>query len=224
MAAASRLIARPRPAIIGCMSDLDKAYALNGPEDCVRLYADWAASYDAGFAADMDYRLPAHGAAAFLSHGGGAGPVLDVGAGTGLLAAALRDRGLTAGIDGIDLSPDMLALARKKGLYTRLVAADVTQPLSLPQAYGGIVTSGTFTRGHVGPDALAHLEAVAAPGALFALSINAGVYRDRGFDTALSRRPSVSLIEVAIYGPRARAGSDGPADDRALIALWRHPG
>jgi predicted TPR repeat methyltransferase len=211
--------------MIGGMSDLDKAYALNGPEDCARLYADWAASYDAGFAADMDYRLPAHVAAAFLAHGGGpGGPVLDVGAGTGLLAAALREQGLTAEIDGIDLSPDMLARAQEKRLYTRLVAADVTQPLALPRAYAGIVSSGTFTHGHVGPDALGHLEAVAAPGALFALSINAGVYRDKGFDIALSRRPSVTLIEVSIYGPRARAGTDGHADDRALIALWRHPG
>lgn len=210
--------------MIGAMSDLDKAYALNGPEDCARLYADWAASYDAGFAADMDYRLPAHVAAAFLAHGGSAGPVLDVGAGTGLLAAALRDQGLTADIDGIDLSPDMLARAAEKRLYRQLFAADVTQALALHRRYGGIVSSGTFTHGHVGPGALDHLEAVATPGALFALSINAGVYRDKGFDRALAQRPDVRLIEVAIYGPGARQGTAGHADDRALIALWRQPG
>jgi hypothetical protein len=40
----------------------------------------------------MEYRLPAHVAAAFVS-AGGTGPVLDVGAGTGLLAEALRAQG-----------------------------------------------------------------------------------------------------------------------------------
>lgn len=58
---------------------------------------------------------------------------LDLGCGTGLMGAALRDR-----IDhlvGIDLSPGMLALARAKSwqgrpLYDRLIAGDLTHVLS----------------------------------------------------------------------------------------------
>lgn len=200
------------------MSDLDRAYALNGPEDCARLYADWAASYDAGFAGRNDYRLPAHVAAAFLSHGGG-GPVLDVGAGTGLLAEELRRMGFVGEIDGIDLSPEMLDRAAAKACYNGLFTADITRPLALPRRYGGIVSSGTFTHGHVGPEALEHLERRAQPGALFAVSINAGVFDTQGFEQALSRRKAVTLLEVAIYGP----GATDPAHaaDRALIALWR---
>lgn len=206
------------------MADLDNAYALNGPDDCRRLYADWAASYDAGFAADMEYRLPAHVAAAFLAHGGGAAaPVLDVGAGTGLLAAALRDHGFAGAIDGVDLSPEMLALAGEKRLYRRVFAADITRPLPPCGPYAGIVSSGTFTYGHVGPDAIAHLEQVAAPGALFALSINAGVFRAQGFDRALAARPGVTLIEVPIYGPAAATHDPAHAADIGLIALWRQP-
>lgn len=203
------------------MTDLQNAYALNGPDDCARLYADWAASYDAGFAADMDYRLPAHVAAAFLSHGG-TGPILDVGAGTGLLAQNLRAFGCTAQIDALDLSPQMLDRARKKRLYSSLFAADVTQALGLPRRYSGITSSGTFTHGHVGPQALDHLEAVALPGALFALSINAGVFAANGFDAALARRPNVTLLETPIYGSASK--DPAHAADRAIIALWRHPG
>ena len=202
------------------MTDLEHAYALNGPEDCARLYADWAASYDAGFATDMDYRLPAHVAAAFLAHGGG-GPILDVGAGTGLLAEHLRALGCTAELDALDLSPEMLAIAAQKRLYSGLFAADVTQTLNLPRRYVGITSSGTFTHGHVGPAALDRLEQIALPGALFALSINAGVYTALGFDAALARRPGVTLIETAIYG--AQSKDPAHAQDRALIALWRHP-
>lgn len=203
------------------MTDLENAYALNGPQDCARLYADWAASYDAGFASDMDYRLPAHVAAAFLAHGG-SGPILDVGAGTGLLAERLRALGCTSQIDALDLSPEMLAVAAQKRLYFSLFAADVTLPLDLPRHYAGITSSGTFTHGHVGPEGIDQLEHVALPGALFALSINAGVYAAKGFDAALARRPDVSLIEVAIYGPQTK--DPAHAQDRALIALWRHPG
>lgn len=207
------------------MADLENAYALNGPEDCRRLYADWAASYDAAFAQDMDYRLPGHVAGAFLAHGGATlAPVLDVGAGTGLLGAALRDLGHDGAIDGVDLSDAMLARARDKALYRHLFQADITRPLRLGGPYAGILSSGTFTHGHVGPEALAPLEAVAAPGCLFALSINAGVYAARGFDAALAQRPDVALIDVPIYGPAAAAQDPAHAADRGLIAVWRHSG
>ncbi|MFN7223273.1 MAG: class I SAM-dependent DNA methyltransferase [Paracoccaceae bacterium] len=205
------------------MSDLYKAFSLNGPDECARLYAEWAASYDAGFAADMDYRLPAHVAAAFLAHGG-TGPVLDVGAGTGLLAQNLRNMGFEDKIDAVDLSQAMLATAKIKALYRHLHCADITRPLALTGPYAGIVSSGTFTHGHVGPEAIARLESQAAPGALFTLSINAGVYRSMGFDAALSQRPGVTLLEVQIYGPAAAEKDPDHAAQRGLIAIWRHGG
>ena len=203
------------------MTDLNAAFALNGPEECARLYADWAASYDSGFAVGMEYRLPAHVAAAFLAHGGD-GPVLDVGAGTGLLAQQMREMGFAGDIDAADLSPEMLKIAHAKRLYRHLHRADVTRPLTLTGPYAGIVSSGTFTHGHVGPEAITQLETQAAPGALFALSINEGVYRSMGFEAALSQRPGVTLVEVGIYGPAAAAKDPDHAAQRGLIALWRH--
>lgn len=92
---------------------LDDAYALKTPEDSRRLYADWAASYDAEFAEATGYRLPEAVAAAFAALGGG-GPVLDVGAGTGLVAERLSLRGLGP-IDGTDISHEMLNVASAKG-------------------------------------------------------------------------------------------------------------
>ncbi len=203
--------------------DLHAAYALRSPEDCLRLYREWSDSYDSGFAAEMEYRLPAHVAAVFLA-AGGTGPVLDVGAGTGLLAERLRAGGFADEIDGIDLSPEMLERARAKAIYRRLVEADVTQPLPVAGGYGGIVSSGTFTHGHVGPSALPHLVAAAAPGGLIALSINTRVFSEQGFDRALERLDHVAdlrLIEVAIYGEGAAARDLAHANDRAQIALLR---
>ena len=159
---------------------LKAAYALKTPQDNLRLYRDWADTYDQSFAQSMDYQLPAHVAHLFADLGG-EGPVLDVGAGTGLLAEALRTLS-DVEIDALDLSTDMLAVAGQKGIYRNLIKADLTQSLSIaPDSYGGVVSSGTFTHGHVGPDSLDKLIAGARPGALFVLSVNAEHFEARGF-------------------------------------------
>lgn len=197
--------------------DLDQAYALKTPDDNRRLYADWADTYDSDFARRMAYRLPDLVASAFT----GVGPVLDVGAGTGLLGQALAERGVGP-VDGIDISPRMLAIARGKDIYRNLILADLTQPLALPFAsYQGVVSSGTFTHGHVGPDAIARLLAVAAPGAQFVFSVNSGVYTEKGFDQALEKLASqiaeLQLQEEAIY---ADAPDLAHRMDRALIVRF----
>jgi SAM-dependent methyltransferase len=206
--------------------DLKGALALSGPEACLAYYRDWAASYDHGFATDMEYLLPAHVAAAFMGTGA-QGPVLDVGAGTGLLAEALLRLGFAGPIDAVDFSPEMLAVAESKRLYDGLFQADITLPLNLPRTYAGVVSSGTFTAGHVGPEALPHLLDITLPGAQFALSINLRVWTARGFDTALAdlaargRITDRQEIEVEVYGTAAARIDADHATDRALIALFR---
>lgn len=205
---------------------LKGALGLTGPEACLAYYRDWAANYDSGFASEMQYLLPAHVAAAYMGTGAG-GPVLDVGAGTGLLAEALQNMGFRAQIDAADFSAEMLERARAKGIYAGLHQADITRPLALPRRYAGLVSSGTFTAGHVGPEALPHLLAVALPQAQFALSINRRVWQSRGFDQALedlagqNRITNLQLIEVEVYGAAAAAIDADHAADRALIALFR---
>jgi predicted TPR repeat methyltransferase len=207
------------------LPDLTSALTARGPDETLRLYRDWAASYEACFVTKMQYRLPGHVAGAFLA-AGGVGPVLDVGAGTGLLAFELRRMGFDGPIDGIDFSPEMLGRAAEKGVYRDLVQADVTQPLPLAYRYKGIVSSGTFTAGHVGP-VFGPLLAVAAPGALFALSVNERVWTAAGFDKELQRLQSsgaihdLHLIEVEVYGQAARALNAEHGCDRAPIAMFR---
>ena len=206
--------------------DLTSALALRGTDETLRLYRDWAASYESGFVADMGYRLPAHVAGAFVA-AGGVGPVLDVGAGTGLLAAHLRELRFAGQIDGIDLSPDMLAVAATKGIYRDLTVADITRPLPTGACYRGIVSSGTFTAGHVGQEAIALLLDVAEPEALFALSINERVWTVQGFDVALhglaeaGRIHALHLIEVEVYTKAALALDPAHAKDHAMVALFR---
>ncbi|MDU8911688.1 class I SAM-dependent methyltransferase [Aestuariicoccus sp. MJ-SS9] len=205
----------PRP-------DLDAAYGLETPEDNRRLYAAWAGTYDSGFASDMAYVLPLRVAEAFAD-AGGRGHVLDLGAGTGLCGEALVRLG-AGPVDATDLSPDMLRVAEAKGIYQRLFEGDLLRRLDVAYGhYAGAVSSGTFTHGHVGPEAMDEVVRILAPGGLAALSINAGHYDSAGFAAkfdALSVQAitDLRLKDVAIYG----AGAEGDhAQDRALIALFR---
>ncbi len=149
--------------------------------------------------------------------------MLDVGAGTGLLAAALRGLGHRGAIDALDLSVQMLARAGEKSLYRALVEADLTAPLPAIGPYAGIVSSGTFTHGHVGPAALAGLLARAAPGAVVAMSVNAGIWATQGWEAVLAALPihALDLQDVAIYGQSALSLDPSHAADRALIVTFR---
>lgn len=200
--------------------DLGGAYALRTPEDHRRYYAAWAARYDADFAARMAYRLPDLVAAAYAA-AGGAGPVLDVGAGTGLLGVALAARGIGP-VDGVDLSPEMLAAARAKGCYRRLAQADLTAglpPLDTP--YAGLASSGTFTRGHLGPDVLVGLFDLCAPGAVVALSVHEAVWEAQGFAAALSPGGRIASAETMAEPIYAAATDDPHARDHAMIVTLR---
>ena len=163
-----------------------------------------------------------HTARAFVA-AGGQGPVLDVGAGTGLCGAVLCDLGVGP-IDATDISGEMLAQAMRKDIYRDAIEADITEGIPVRrESYSGIVSSGTFTHGHVGPEAIEELLRIARHGAQFALSINSDFFREAGFaDTFRQlerdhRITNLKLHEVRIYGDLA----SGPnKDDTAYIALF----
>ncbi|MBK0327506.1 class I SAM-dependent methyltransferase [Rhodobacteraceae bacterium F11138] len=200
---------------------LKTAYALKTPDDSRRLYAEWAGDYDDSFAAREDYQLHIQTARAFVA-AGGQGPVLDVGAGTGLCGAVLADLGVGP-IDATDISAEMLQQAMLKDIYRDAIEADLNLGIPAPRdSYSGIVSSGTFTTGHVGPDALQALLDVARPGAQFAISINAKHYDEAGFANRLNALQhsgirKLTLQKTRIYGDLA----SGPhKDDIAVIALF----
>jgi len=201
-----------------CLAD---AYAIRSPDDNRRVYAAWAASYDTGFAAGMGYRLPGLVADAYAM-AGGTGPVLDLGAGTGLVAAALA-RHRIGPVDATDISAEMLAQARAKGLYRALFVADAGAALPLGNgSFSGVVSAGTFTHGHLGPAALAEVLRIIAPGGLAVLSINAGHYAAQGFADALAALSARFTLRhqttEAIY---ARTADHAHAADTAVIVTLR---
>jgi predicted TPR repeat methyltransferase len=89
------------------------------------LFDQFSADYDERMLGQLLYRAPQILCAlADLVLPGRAGmAVLDLGCGTGLSGAAFRAR--AARLDGIDLSPAMVAQARARGLYDALTVGDI---------------------------------------------------------------------------------------------------
>lgn len=101
------------------------------PPDYVRVVFDgYAARFDTHLIG-LGYRVPGLARAA-LAQAAVAGPVLDLGCGTGLMALALSDLPLGPFV-GVDLSPRMLALAAQRRLYAELHEADLPDFLAQEQ-------------------------------------------------------------------------------------------
>lgn len=84
-------------------------------------YALWSATYEATIKPDMDRRLLAALTSVDWPR---CERAADLGCGTGRTGAWLRERGVPH-IDGVDLTPEMLALARERGVFAGLHVADV---------------------------------------------------------------------------------------------------
>jgi SAM-dependent methyltransferase len=201
--------------------ELDRAYEIHGPEDSKKLYDGWAETYDDSFGKGWGYVAPRRIAEIFLAEAGtDAEPVLDIGAGTGLVAEALPGRV----VDGFDISADMLARAEAKCLYRNRILGDLTQPLDLAdESYGGVISCGTFTHGHVGPECLPELLRVTRSGALFVCGTIPAVYDQMRFGSALARLVAhrriapVDFREIGIY-----EGADHDhAGDTGLVMVFR---
>jgi ubiquinone/menaquinone biosynthesis C-methylase UbiE len=187
---------------------LRDAYAVETPDDSVELYKDWADSYDEDFIAATGYVAFQQAATFFLKQADRQpGPVLDVGCGTGAVGTVLRDGGVAV-LDGIDISQEMLDEAAKKrtkdgaAVYSQLIQADLTATIAIDDnVYAGIVSAGTFTHGHLGPECLDELWRIAAPGAVCSIGVNAAHFDSQGFADKFSddvRRKIITEPEINV--------------------------
>ena len=201
---------------------LKDAYSLKTPEDSINLYRSWASTYDDDFAKQNDYRSPIEIAKYYAKYSNDTDtPILDVGAGTGLIGECLNQS--ASEIDAIDISPEMLEIARAKNCYSKIIEADLTKRLLInDNYYGAIVSAGTFTHGHVGPNVLDELLRVTRSGGLFVFTIHYKLFKKAGFDKKfIEIKKNITkpiFHEVDVYGnnPDKDHGSD-----QVIITVFR---
>ena len=201
----------------------DDAYSLITPDDSIKLYKKWAQTYDQDFAINSNYLSPIKISSFFNKHARNTDtPILDVGAGTGLVGECLSKTG-NKKIIGIDISPEMLKQAKLKGSYSSLVAADITKKIPLKDhSIGAVVSAGTFTHGHVGPDAFDELLRVTKPGGLFVLSINSKVFVKDGFQEKFSRiKNSISIPEFNEFKAHGNNKDENFSEIKIFASIFR---
>jgi len=182
------------------------AYALNSPSDNIKYYRDFACHYDNSFAAALGYVYPGAVASALLARRLPDGPILDVGCGTGLVGAELRQAKPDLLIDGIDISPEMLSVAAQKSLYRRLFKIDLTADAEAlihgyadGGGYAGLISAGTFTHGHLGPEPIANLISCCRSDAYAVIGVNAVHYEAKGFEAFMNRLVEDGRIMAPVY-------------------------
>lgn len=176
---------------------LDQAYGLKDLADAMSFYESWAGDYDAEMEGRLNYVAPRHCAEHFSEFvEDTSAAILDAGCGTGLTSLYLSELGFTT-FDGIDITPAMLERSKERGIYRRLIEADLTQPLLLADAsYDAAISSGTFTQGHVGPQPIVEIFRVLKPGSIFACTIHRDIWEPQGFAEAFGALEASGTIET----------------------------
>tara|TARA_B100000287_G_scaffold50718_1_gene44940 strand:- start:1260 stop:1850 length:591 start_codon:yes stop_codon:yes gene_type:complete len=192
----------------------------SGADEIKDIYRKWAPSYEDSFADKWGYVAPIKIANIFLKNFKGAGPILDVGAGTGLVAENLN----RMDVDGIDISKEMLAIAKTKNIYRNVIEGDLSKRLEIKdQAYNGIVSCGTFSHGLVGPECLDELLRIVKKESLFCCGTIYSVFDELGFGSTLARLVAERRIsspdfeEIKIYSKNDHSHSK----DIGLVVLFK---
>jgi len=122
-----------------------KAAQRSDPGYVRHLFDQFAADYDTRMREHLRYAAPEilRDLAAMVMPGREQLAILDLGCGTGLAGEVFKT--LAARLDGIDLSPAMIAKAKARGIYDHLAVADLETALADPgPAYDLILAADTL--------------------------------------------------------------------------------
>lgn len=199
---------------------LGAVYDAKRPEEVAALYDGWAGTYDAEMAV-AGYRHPSIALALVARHvPRGAAPLLDAGAGTGLIGEWLGIVGYPH-VEALDISEGMLAVARKKGAYKAYHCLALGNPLPFPVGcFAGIVSAGVFTTGHVGVEALPELIRICRPGGAIVLTVKNTLWED-GFADEIARLEREGIVRRAEETDPyvSMPGEVGTVPSRALVLI-----
>ena len=167
------------------------------------VYRNWSENYDRDLIEDFGYVAPTHAVAALCQRvPDRSTPILDMGCGTGLVGTQLAAEGYLE-IDGMDLSPEMLARARALEIYRQLKECDLSEDIELSPIYGAILCIGVFSHKPQQPFDLAKLFHGLLPGGLLIATVNGRGWRELAWPDLLrqSARKNSFTVEKIIDIP-----------------------
>ena len=121
--------------------------------------------------------------------------IIDVGCGTGLVGEKLKAKDFI-NFDGLDISKDMLSIAKSRG-YRNLFLGSLNKQLPVfDDAYDAAMCIGVFTHGHVSSDRFNELCRIVKPGGYVCFTINEGVFEEYGFKEMIAEFQLNKVWEV----------------------------
>lgn len=161
---------------------LGRVYSAASPTELAEAYDRWAVRYDSDMTDDLGWGGPVEAAKALDGRVAADAPVLDFGAGTGLVGQALDHLGFRR-IVAADLSRAMLARARARGVYEALHQIDAGAPLPFADgAFVAVVAVGVLTQAHAPPEAMREWVRVTRPGGFIVFTLRPDLAEEMGYD------------------------------------------
>ena len=162
-------------------------YKLKTTDEVMKYYDEWGIEnkYDQDMV-EWNYTGPKECVEVFKKYAKNKNiKIFDAGCGTGLVGLELKKFGYNH-YDGADLSKKLLDLV-PKNLYKKLLKADLNNKIqSEDSSYDAVMCVGTFTFGHVKPNALEEFIRITKNNGLICFTINEGIYEEYGFDKKIN--------------------------------------
>ena len=161
-------------------------YKLKTSEELLKYYRDWTNKnkYNKDMV-DWNYTAPKETVSVLKKYAFNKDyKILDAGCGTGLVGIELKKYNYS-NIEGVDFSQNMLDLV-PQDIYKKTGKVDLNKPLKFKtNIYDVVMCVGTFTYGHVKPQALDELIRITKNKGLICFTINEGIYEEYGFDNKI---------------------------------------
>ncbi|MGE3275020.1 MAG: L-histidine N(alpha)-methyltransferase [Vicinamibacterales bacterium] len=199
-----------------------RAYGARTRDDLKALYKEWAESYDKDHAqvGFFGHRLTAEVLARHTTRHDVA-RVLDAGAGTGAAGEALHALGFRR-LVAVDLSEDMIDVARRKGVYRETLVADLSVPLDAFAAgsFDAAILVGVFSYGQAPPETLDEILRLVRPGGVVAFTMRTDFFDE----DAMGVRSRMESFEERGLWKQLEVTEPAPylpgKDPNAMFRVW----
>ena len=172
-------------------------YKLKTSEELLKYYQDWTDNnkYNKDMV-DWNYTAPQETVLILRKYAFNRNyKILDAGCGTGLVGIELKKYGYS-NIEGVDFSQSMLDLV-PQDVYKKIEKVDLNKHLKFKNnTYDVVMCVGTFTYGHVKPQALDELIRITKNKGFICFTINEGIYEEYGFDNKIKELSNNKLWDV----------------------------
>jgi len=181
---------------------ISMAYSYKDSQELAMYYNDSAKDYD-GFADSVGYVLPRKVAKIAAGYLNKYDTVIDIGCGTGILGVEINSLKDGLYIHGVDISSEMISIAYRKkkpsGVrhYEKLYHIDISENNGPPDnKYDFMVSSGTFTTGHLDGKHLSKILESMKAGSFAVFSVKSDHFDESGFMNSLLGLEISGLIEI----------------------------